>query len=325
MDRKAQSIAPDAAPISILAIIVLYKTFAAESPSLQTLLEAARVASSSSFRLSILIADNTPGGQDPGVLPGNVRYWAESQNPGLAKPYNRALAIAEQEGFTWLLTLDQDTHLPSDFLTKVERHARRYRDVDQVGAIAPRIVDNGKPISPFRFVGGFLPCVLPSSVSGISKRFTSALNSASLLRVTTLRQLGGYDLRFPLHNSDTSLFNRLDKAGSRVVVASDILVSHELAILQRQDRMTPQRYRQMLADECDFWDAEMTFLARTERLLRLVGRVCKSLLQKEDGNFRDITLAEIKRRLLTPRSVRMRAKAAASNSSLSHAAVIETN
>ncbi len=295
---------------SILAVIVIYKMKPGDSASLRTLLEAARAAMSTALRLSILVVDNTPGGQDAGVLPDGVRYRAEPENPGLAKPYNDALATAEKEGFTWLLTLDQDTHLPAAFLTALDQYAKHYHGVDNVAAIVPRIVDNGRPISPFRFVGGFLPRVLPPSVSGISKRFTSSLNSASLLRVAALRKVGGYDVRFPLHNSDTSLFHNLDKAGERVVVAGDILVSHDLAILQREDRMTPQRYRQLLWDECDFWDVKMGFLARTERLLRLVGRVCKGYLRNEDVAFRAITSAEIRRRCLTPRRQRMRAKTA---------------
>ena len=294
---------------SIFAVIVVYRMLPSESPSLQTLLEAERMAKSTSLRLAVFIVDNTPGGQDPGTLPPGVRYQAEPSNPGLARPYNTALALAEEEGFGWLLTLDQDTHLPPTFLSSLERHAKRYQSVDQVGAVAPRILDNGKPLSPFRFRGGFLPCVLPRGNKGIADRFTSALNSAALLRVTALRQIGGYDLRFPLNNSDTSLFHRLDEAGKRVVVADEILVQHELAILERKDRMSPQRYRQLLIDESDFWDLHMSFLARCERFLRLLGRVFKSFRQKGDAEFRKLTLLEIRRRILTRKSTRMKAKA----------------
>jgi GT2 family glycosyltransferase len=293
--------------LHFLAVIVVYKRLPADTPTLQTLLEAKRVASSPTFQLSIFIADNTPGGQDPGTLPEGVSYRAAPDNPGLARPYNEAIVTAGQEGCSWLLTLDQDTHLPPDFLLLLERYARQYRKVDQVAAIVPQIADNGRIISPFRYVGGFLPRVLPSGTKGISGRHTSALNSASLLRVSALRQIGGYDPRLPLHNSDTRLYQHLDEAGKRVVVAGDIFVNHELAILQRQNRMTAERYRQMLADECDFWDRHMGLLGRTERLIRLLGRVCKGYLQGEDAMFRKVTLDEIRRRLLTRRSARLQA------------------
>jgi GT2 family glycosyltransferase len=297
----------DAASLSILAIIVIYKKTPSESSSVQTLLKAVEMAASPSFRVGILVFDNTPDGQDPGKLPGRIVYRPAPCNPGLAVPYNEALVFAEQNGFSWLLTLDQDTCLPTDFLRRLEPHARRYEHADQIAAVVPQIVDHGRVISPFRFVGGFLPRVLPPGTVGIGKRFTSALNSGSLLRIHALRELGGYDLRFPLHNSDTRLYQRLDEAGKQVFIAGDIRVDHELAILQRESRMTHDRYRKLLLDECDFWDLHMGVLGRTERLLRLAGRLCKSYLKHEDPAFRIITRQEIVRRLCVRKRDRMRA------------------
>ena len=308
LNRKLEAVearAEDAGVTSILAIIVVYKMLPSESPSLNTLLQAARVASPLPLRLSILVVDNTPGGQEVGSLPLGVRYLAAPDNPGLARPYNEALTLAAAEGFTWLLTLDQDTSLPETFLASLERYARQYHSLNQVGAIVPHVLDNERLISPFRFIGGFFPRVLSSDAHGISGRFTSAINSASLLRVKALRELGGYDPEFPLNNSDTSLFHRLDQAGRRVAIA-DICVQHELAILQRQDRMTPERYRQLLVDEREFWDRHMGFLARAERLIRLIGRFCKSYFHNEDARFRKITSAEIGLRLLRRRDPRIR-------------------
>jgi len=295
--------------MSFLVIIVVYKRLPAQSPSLQTLLEAVRASSSPTLRLKILVSDNTPGGQDPGELPDQVVYHSAPDNPGLAKPYNDALALAEREGFTWLLTLDQDTHLPANFLVLLEKYAMLNEAITEVAAIVPQIADRGRVISPFRYLWGFLPWISSQGTKGISKRFTSALNSASLLRVKALRQFGGYDTRFPLHHSDTRLYQLLDEAGMRVFIARDILVVHELAILNREDRMTADRYRKLLVDECDFWDQHMGVLGRTERLVRLMGRVCKGYLQNEDAVFRRITFEEIMRRIRIPRRARMRASA----------------
>jgi GT2 family glycosyltransferase len=297
---------PSTAQTSIFAILVIYKKLPAESPTLATLLNAAKMASPG-LRLFIQIADNTPGGQDAGAIPEGVAYYAAPDNPGLAKPYNDALAQAEREGFTWLLTLDQDTKLPEDFLAAMERYVRQYESMDRVAGIVPRIEDNGRLISPWRMLGGFLPWILAPGTDGVSKRFTSALNSSSLLRVAALRSLGGYDVRFPLHNSDTSLFYRLDLAGKRLVVAGDILVRHELAILNREARTTPERYCRLLIDECDFWDRHMSWTGRAERLVRLAGRVCKGYLRHEDPVFQSITLREIGRRLSTRRRDRLKA------------------
>lgn len=305
--NNALSAASDTAAVKIFAVLVLYKRLPAESPSLKSLLEASRTASSIPHLLHVLIVDNTPGGQHPGELPEGVSYRAAPENPGLAKAYNDALEQAAQRGDTWLLTLDQDTALPSDFLIRLIRHVSLLERQSQVAALVPKIADRGRLISPFRYVGGFLPRVLPPETKGILGRFASALNSASLFRVSSLQQVGGYDLRFPLHNSDTRLYQKLDDAGLRVAVAHDIVVNHELAILDRAERTTVERYQQMLEDECEFWDRHMGVFGRMERLGRLVGRLCKGTLQGEPTAFREVCLREILRRVFTSRSERMRA------------------
>ena len=306
MPIVSQTSRQQSAGMKILAVVVVFKQRPLDTSTVRTLLEAAQQVTSSELRLSILIVDNTPGGQEPGELPPGTIYWARPHNPGLSGPYNEALALAEQNGDSWLLTLDQDTQLPGNFLRKMREHALRFEGVKAVAAISPRILDHGRLISPFRFVGGSLPRVLPQGADGISKRFTSALNSASLLRVSAVRRVGGYDVHFPLHNSDTSLFHRLDQGGFRIAVASDVQVVHELAILERSSRMTLERYRRNLVDECFFWDLHMGFLARAERLLRLVGRVSKGYLRREDPAFLLVELAEIRRRVRTSRAERIR-------------------
>jgi GT2 family glycosyltransferase len=294
------------AETSIFAVVVLYKVHPEQSATMRTLQRAAEAAADSPLKLRISVCDNTPGGQDVGPLAAGLRYQAAVDNPGLAAAYNSALATASAEGFQWLLTLDQDTDLPADFLTTLLKYVARYEPNQRIAAIVPHIVDKDRHVSPLRFVGGFLPSILPEDFDGVAKPFTTALNSASLLRVSALREVGGYDERFPLHNSDTSLFHRVGKAGKLIAVAGDLMVHHELAIMDRQDRMTAERYRLLLADERAFWDLHMGFLGRVERLLRLLARSVKDILQGRNKEFHAITLREAWYRLTTRRRSRVR-------------------
>jgi GT2 family glycosyltransferase len=295
-------------PFSVLAIVVVYRQRPGESTSLTTLEETLRRATTPSLRVSILVADNTPGGQRPGSLSDGIEYRPYPENPGLAVPYNEALATARDQGFDWLLTLDQDTQLPPDFLDSMVSCATLYAQDTCVAAVVPRIVDVGRPISPFRFVGGFLPMVLTDPIAGLAPLHASALNSASLLRVASLEAIGGYDLSFPLHNSDTRLYQRLDKAGYRLAVADGVIVPHELSILRREERISPERYRYMLSDERDFWDRHMGVLGRLERMIRLMGRAIRGHLHKENAAFQRITVKELQYRLLHSRGARMRTR-----------------
>ena len=309
--RSPQNTPPDrdrsttASEVGIFAVVVLYRQRPEDATTLRTLLRAAKCADGGQLRLGVLIVDNTPGGQDPGPLPPGAVYRGAPHNPGLAVAYNAASATAALEGYSWLLTLDQDTDLPEEFLERLVAHARQYQGDASVAAIVPHIVDSGRHLSPLRFAGGWLPRILPIAFSGIAPAFTSALNSAALLRISALGQIGGYDEQFPLNNSDTSLFHRVGEAGLRVAVAGDLLVHHELAIMDRGGRMSIERYRQLLADERAFWDRHMGPLARAERLLRLVARTAKDLLQRRNPDFRRVSLEEIRLRLFTRRKTRL--------------------
>ena len=72
-------------PVRILAVIVLYKMHPSESVSFRTLKAAASSSESGQADIRILLYDNTPGGQDTGVLPEGVQYKADFENGGLAK------------------------------------------------------------------------------------------------------------------------------------------------------------------------------------------------------------------------------------------------
>jgi GT2 family glycosyltransferase len=289
----------------LLAVIVIYKRPLCESPSLRTLLDASALISETSVSLGILVRDNTPGGQDPGHIPEGVQYESAPGNPGLAQAYNRALEIAREEQYDWLITLDQDTSLPPDFLVRVGALADKFESCPMIGAIVPQVVGDGRILSPFHFVGGVLPRRFSSGFIGASEQATYAVNSAAIVRVSTVSQIGGYNPIFPLDISDINLFHQLHRFGKRVFVAGDILIHHEFAILKKRQRMNIERYQDMLFDECAFWDLNMKPLARLERMMRLAGRACKDLFNSEEVAFRKATFAELKRRLLTPRIQRV--------------------
>jgi GT2 family glycosyltransferase len=288
----------------VLAVIVIYKMQPLDSSTLQTLLASVSNTSPDDLDLKILVWDNTPGGQDIGKLPSGILYESAPHNPGLAQAYNRALEQAEAEGYEWLLTLDQDSRLPVDFLAKIADFARKLNSDRTIGAIVPQVIADGRIVSPFRFVFG-VPRWFGSGFVGTSKRATYAANSGSTLRVCALRGMGGYDPMFPLDLSDTNLFHRLHDSGKSVYIAGDILINHDFALLNKPARMSIERYKESLLDDCAFWDLYMGPVARFERIIRFAGRACKDLYLSKEAGFWKPTLSELKRRLFTPRQKRI--------------------
>jgi GT2 family glycosyltransferase len=293
------------AKIKVLAVVVIYRIKPSESSSLRTLLNATDRIQQTTIDLSILIWDNTPGGQAIDHLPDGVRYDAAPDNPGLATAYNRALEIATSEGYEWLLTLDQDTGLPPHFLRRIADSIRSLPASPTIGAIVPHVTGDGRTLSPYRHVWGAYPRWFRYGYNGIPDAAVYALNSAATLRVSALREIGGYDPLFPLDASDLNLFHRLHASGQRVFVIGDLVVSHDFSLLDKSRRMSIERYKSLLRYECAFWDIYMGRLARLERMIRLVGRACKELMSSEEREFRKVTIAELMRRLLTPRAKRI--------------------
>jgi GT2 family glycosyltransferase len=284
---------PRAARASILAVIVLYKIVPLACPSLNTLLRAAaraKALGNDSFDLSILLVDNTPERTAVPELPPDVDYLPCPQNLGLANAYNRALALAVERGCDWLLTLDQDTDLPEDFLAKLSSVMEEVAGNLEVAAIVPRVSAGTTSLSPNYFHLGALPKWFAPGFTGVPAPSVFAFNSAASVRVVALQQMGGYDPYFWLDNSDACMFRKLHKLGKRVWVAGDIEVDHEFSMKAMQARVSPWRYEHVLLAESAFWDAEMNQLAGVERSLRLFLRYVKHLKRGDDRLLRRITL-----------------------------------
>lgn len=303
MHSAERSISPQVIT-RLLAVIVIYRMQPLDSSTLQTLLASVENTSPGNLDLKILVWDNTPGGQEIGELPSRISYESAPHNPGLAQAYNQALEQAEAEGYEWLLTLDQDSCLPVDFLAKIADLTRKLSPDKTIGAIVPQVIADGRIVSPFRFIFG-VPCWFGSGFVGTSKRAAYAANSGSTLRVCALREMGGYDPMFPLDLSDTNLFHRLHESGKSVFIAGDVFVHHDFALLNKPARMSIERYKESLLDDGAFWDIYMGPVARFERIIRFAGRACKDLYFSKESGFWKATLSEFKRRLFTPRQRRI--------------------
>ena len=289
----------------LLAIVVIYKLRPEDSSTLQTLLAAAVELSADRVDLKVVVWDNTPGGQEIESLPDRIIYKAAPDNPGLAVAYNTALALAEAEGYEWLLTLDQDSVLPSTFLTRIAELTRELGPLQVIGAIVPQAVSDNRMISPFRLLFNSVPQWFPPGFVGINGTTVYPINSGAVVRVSALREIDGYDPLFPLDVSDISLFHRLQASGKQVFIAGDLLLRHQLAFLSKETRMSLDRYHAGLLDECALWDMYMGPAARLERLVRLAGRVIKDLPQSGRAEFRRRTMAELMRRIFTRRKTRI--------------------
>ncbi len=290
--------------VSILAVIVLFKISPKESASVTSLAHSLASTDASRLRLRVVLFDNSPREQPaPRLFPDEAYLWAQS-NSGLAHAYNSGLAMAQNHGFDWFLTLDQDTSLPEDFLSGLVDVISKVGGDPEIAAVVPQIRESERALSPYTFRWGVVPAWFPVGYMGASEDATYALNSASLLRVSALRQVGGYDSRFWLDASDHSMFHSLAAHGKKVYVAGNLQVQHQLSVLS-QNSMSLARYENMIAAESAFWDLRMSRLANWERNARLIVRFLRQLRHKQT-ELGGALLKHIQRRILRSRRHRLR-------------------
>jgi GT2 family glycosyltransferase len=293
-------------PVSILAVIVLYRMAPSESPAFRSLQASAINLNQCDARVKILLYDNTPGGQKSGVLPNNTEYWAASRNQGIAPAYNFALGQADTQGFDWLLTLDQDTTVPEHFLERVYKILQVVANCPDIAAIVPEVSDHGVLISP-NIVSLGRSIRLPKDFIGIAKGELSAINSATTWRVRTWREIGGFNPLFWLDSLDRWAYYAIQHAGNRVYVAKDLHVEHKLSLLDPSNQMTPARYENYLGARCAFCDLHGNILESVILIAYLTHDLYAQFLNRESTDLRHITWTHLKRMILWTRKSRIEA------------------
>ena len=292
-------------PLRATAVVVLYRMSPKESPALESLMDARAELPAKAGEVSILVWDNSPEAHSPGSLDDGIEYLHDPRNLGLANAYNRALERAIRDGSDWLITLDQDTRVPRNYLVRFAAAALRCLNRPDVAAIVPYIVAGKKRLSPYRFALGAFPQWYPPGFCGIPKQPVFAFNSGAMLSVAALRQTGGYDPYFPLDHSDTAVFHNLHRHGKRVYIVGDLELHHDFSMLDIRHRMSVERYRRSLQAETTFWDLHMSRLARLERTLRLGVRMTRQWRANEDHEVRQITRQSLRSRLFQSRAARL--------------------
>ncbi|HEX4004748.1 MAG TPA: glycosyltransferase [Acidobacteriaceae bacterium] len=289
--------------VSIFAVIVLYRIKPGDSATFRTLVPQAEAFAGAGNRMEILLYDNSPEGGDPGPLPGNVGYEAPRRNAGLAPAYNRGLAKAGEEGCDWLLTLDDDTTLPEDFLSRIAVAARRWQHDRSVAAIAPQLKAGEVLLSPIR-VRPVHNVAVQLGFTGLNDGEIFALNSACLLRVSAIAELGGFPRQFWMNYLDVCLHHLLYRAGKRVYVAGDIQVEHKLSLLDYRN-LSPTRYGWFLEAESAFFDLHKGHFAGAVLTATLMIRYLRHWVRRDSRELRRETARMLQQRLAVSREARI--------------------
>ncbi len=288
----------------VFAVIVLYRQRPSASTTVATLTEAIRHNTCVDY--AVLLYDNSPESEaSPIVLPQGFRYQAAASNRGLTGAYEAALHAARAEGFDWLLTLDQDTMLPPDFFTAILPGLDAAAADPRIATIVPHLSDGGRLLSP-AYVGPLRTTPLPVDFAGIPAQETRAFNSASLLRVCAIEEIGGFDPCFWLDHLDSWLHHELFLRGWRMYVLGSVHLEHHFSLLNYKERLTLARFQNFLAAESAYFDLYGSWIVGAAYTAQLGVRLLNQLRRREAPEILRATRMACLRRLTTGRKKRIR-------------------
>jgi GT2 family glycosyltransferase len=284
---------------TILVVVVLYRSSLAAAQTLQGLATAFAANPSLLRGMEVLVWDNGPEAIADPQLPFPFTYVHAEHNQGVAGAYNGASARARKRGHNWMLLFDQDTCITEEFLLRCQEYGSDLAGSQEIAAIVPFLYAGTFQLSPRRLTMFSQPPI-PAGKSYIERRKMFAANSGTMVRVDALKQIGGYSLDFWLDHSDRYVFHQFHRQGFSVFVAADLRLQHELAMLDYDRRMTPERYRNFLDAEAAFDALYNGWPQRTVQTLRLPIR---ALRQRRYQNkvYRRMTMQAFWRRVLKSR------------------------
>lgn len=139
-----------------------------------------------------------------------IHIIKNGENAGIARALNQIFAYAKQEGYDWVLTLDQDSCCPADLILTYEK----YMSFPDVGAICPVICDRHYENK--------------EKIKGEYSFVDKCITSASLTPVKIWEEVGGFldDLFIDFVDHDFSA--KLLEHDYKIIRVNSVKLEHEI-------------------------------------------------------------------------------------------------
>jgi GT2 family glycosyltransferase len=273
--------------MKLTIVVVLFKQVVEASKTFRTLQQAMlHLKRDLPEPIKVILYDNSPEKQsfesnnDKEV---SISYVHDPRNLGIATAYNYALAAARENGSEWLMLLDHDTEITSEYIEAVMIGDEQD---NSIAAIVPKIKSENQMISPV-YSHTLRPLQGEKPVAGIQEKPVMAINSGALVRVDFLTKMGGLNEEFPLDYLDHWLFHVIYDQGYKVRLL-DVTLEHELSVMD-YSRVSLKRYQSILESEIHFFKNYQQDLYKAYRI-QLAKRFLKQVLTVKNKKIALYTL-----------------------------------
>ena len=163
----------------------------------------------------VLLLDNTPGADirnEPtlNAVNDNICYHKFGENKGIGYALNFAANYAIERGFTWLLTMDQDSELPEQYIDSMFKVLNLYPNPDEVDMLCPSI-GSKKNVDPKNW-----------------ERVNRAITSGTLMRIEMFEKIGLFNEYLFIDYVDFDYCLRARAAGSVILQLPWLHLKHTI-------------------------------------------------------------------------------------------------
>jgi len=161
----------------------------------------------------LIIDNNSRNISEITDLVSNSKYYnliENNANVGIAEALNQGLSYAHDKGYSYILTMDQDSSFKNDFLILKEG----FSFLENVAIVSPSIIDynsNNKDFAKEKFEEVFM-----------------AITSGCLCDVKSLLDVGGFNSSLFIDYVDFEICLKLQQKKYKILKSRDVVLNHSL-------------------------------------------------------------------------------------------------
>lgn len=155
-----------------------------------------------------------------------VRYLTEYQNTGIAHALNQIMTEAKEDGYTWVVTFDQDSIIPKGMKTAYESNIGVDKDI---AIVCPQVIDKRRLYESPK---------LEPKMEFVKKCITSA----SCTSIKAWENIGGFDEWLFIDLVDNEFCKRLEASGYKILKLNYLILDQEFGVIKQKKKIV-----------ADFW------------------------------------------------------------------------
>ena len=151
------------------------------------------------------------------------------RNLGIAAALNQGLQRAGELGYSWGVTMDQDSRAEINLIDKLCAALAQVRETHRIVIVAPQIYNLDLELPTYYLRPRFGPFYERAYCrEGILDSVTTVITSGSMINIKIFQELGGYREDFFMDYVDTEFCLRAGSEGYKIIVACEARLDHTL-------------------------------------------------------------------------------------------------